>query len=82
MLNTVSEPDGQVTWNAPLTNKLLIDAGYTLHPESWALWPQPIVPWGTYPAVEQSTGVAFRAARHRTRSTAACREHASSSCPT
>ncbi len=25
----------QVTWNAPLTNKLLIDAGYTVHPESW-----------------------------------------------
>ena len=37
----------QATWNAPITNKLLIDAGYTFHPESWALWPQPDPSRGT-----------------------------------
>jgi hypothetical protein len=51
----------QATWNAPVTNKLLIDAGYTMHPESWGSWPQPYLPWGTYPVTEASTGVTFNA---------------------
>jgi Carboxypeptidase regulatory-like domain len=57
----------QVTWNAPLTNKLLIDAGWTYHAESWGFWPQPYLPWGTYGVTELSTGVNFRApaAAHR-----------------
>jgi hypothetical protein len=53
---------GQVTWNAPITNKLLIDAGYTYHPESWGWWPQPNLPWGTYAVTELATGVNFNAA--------------------
>jgi len=51
----------QLTWNAPLTNKLLIDAGWTYHAESWGFWPQPNLPWGTYGVTELSTGVNFRA---------------------
>jgi hypothetical protein len=53
---------GQVTWNAPLTSRLLVDAGYTYHPESWGWWPQPNLPWGTYAVTELSTGVNFNAA--------------------
>jgi hypothetical protein len=53
---------GQVTWNAPLTNKLLIDAGYTVHPESWGWWPQPNLPWGTYAVTDLATGINFNAA--------------------
>jgi hypothetical protein len=53
---------GQVTWNAALTNKLLIDAGYTWHPESWGWWPQPNLPWGTYGVTDLGTGVNFNAA--------------------
>lgn len=51
----------QATWNSTVTNKLLIDAGYTVHPESWAGWPQPYLAWGTYPVTEASTGVNFNA---------------------
>ena len=51
----------QATWNAPITNKLLIDAGYTVHPESWSSWPEPDLPQGTYAKVELSTGVQFGA---------------------
>jgi hypothetical protein len=51
----------QLTWNAPLTNKLLIDAGLTYHAESWGFWPQPNLPWGTYGVTELATGVNFRA---------------------
>ena len=53
---------GQVTYNAPLTARLLIDAGYTYHPESWGWWPQPNLPWGTYAVTELGTGVNFNAA--------------------
>jgi Carboxypeptidase regulatory-like domain len=59
----------QATWNAPITNKFLIDAGITFHPESWSLWPQPDVPWTTYPILELATGTSYRArgsyTRHR-----------------
>ena len=59
----------QATWSAPITNRFLIDAGYTFHPESWSLWPQPDVPWDTYPMLELSTNMAYRArgsyTRHR-----------------
>jgi uncharacterized protein (DUF2141 family) len=51
----------QLTWNAPITNKLLIDAGFTYHAESWGFWPQPYLPQGTYAVTELSTGVNFRA---------------------
>jgi hypothetical protein len=51
----------QVSWNAPITNKLLIDAGFTYHNESWGFWPQPDLPQGTYGVTELSTGVNFRA---------------------
>jgi hypothetical protein len=53
---------GQVTWNAALSDKLLIDAGYTWHPESWGWWPQPNLPWGTYAVTDLSTGINFNAA--------------------
>jgi hypothetical protein len=53
---------GQVTYAAPLTARLLIDAGYTYHPESWGWWPQPNLPWGTYAVTELATGVNFNAA--------------------
>ena len=52
---------GQVTWNSPVTNNILIDAGATFHPESWSLWPQPTVPWDTYAMVEQATNTSFNA---------------------
>jgi hypothetical protein len=60
----------QATWNSTVTNKLLIDAGYTVHPESWAYWPQPYLPVGIYPVTDQSTGINFNArstgyAQHR-----------------
>jgi len=51
----------QFTWNAPVTNRLLIDAGFTYHPEAWGWWPQPSVPWGTYGVTELTTGVNSRA---------------------
>lgn len=51
----------QVTWNSAVTNKLLIDAGYTVHPESWAYWPQPYLPSGIYPVTDQATGINFNA---------------------
>jgi hypothetical protein len=50
----------QLTWNAPLTNKILIDAGFTYHAESWGFWPQPYLPQGVYAVTELSTGVNFR----------------------
>jgi hypothetical protein len=53
---------GQVTWNAALSNKLLIDAGYTVHPESWGWWPEPNLPWGTYAVTDLATGINFNAA--------------------
>jgi hypothetical protein len=57
----ITEPNGlyQGTWSAPITNKLLIEAGYTLHPESFSSWTQPDVPYGTIPLSEQTTGVTF-----------------------
>jgi carboxypeptidase family protein len=50
----------QLTWNAPITNRLLIDAGFTYHAESWGFWPQPDLPAGTYAVTELTTGVNFR----------------------
>ena len=50
----------QLTWNAPITNRLLIDAGWTYHAESWGFWPQPYLPAGIIAATELSTGVNFR----------------------
>jgi hypothetical protein len=42
-----------------------------MHPESWSVWPQRYLPWGTYGATELSTGINFRArasyTQHRTR---------------
>jgi hypothetical protein len=51
----------QMTWNAPVTNKLLIDAGYTYHPESWSSWPEPDLPWGTYARTDSLLGTSFGA---------------------
>jgi len=51
----------QVTWNAPITNRLLIDAGYTYHPESWSSWPEPDLPWGTYARTDSLLGTSFGA---------------------
>jgi hypothetical protein len=73
ILKTYPNVMSQVTWNAPLTNKLLIDAGWTYHPESWGGWPQDHVPYGTAGMTELSTGVIFRGGpfyyQHRTRQT-------------
>jgi hypothetical protein len=57
----------QATWSAPITNRLLIDAGVTFHPESWSLWPQPDVAWDTYPMVELSTNTSYAARTSYTR---------------
>ena len=51
----------QVTWNSPVTNRLLIDAGYTYHPESWSSWPEPDLPWGTYARTDSLAGTSFGA---------------------
>jgi hypothetical protein len=51
----------QVTWNSPVTNKVLIDAGYTVHNESWSEWPEKNLPWGLFGITELSTGVVFNA---------------------
>jgi hypothetical protein len=61
---------GQVTWNSPITNRLLLEAGYTTHPESWGRWPQPYLPFGIFGVTESSTGITFNAGsnytQHRT----------------
>ena len=57
----------QATWSAPVTNKFLIDAGTTIHPESWSLWPQPGIPWNTYPVVELTTNTSMVARTSYTR---------------
>lgn len=50
-----------VTWNAPVTQRVLIDAGYTVHNESWSIWPEPNIPWGVSSVTELSTGITFNA---------------------
>jgi hypothetical protein len=57
----ISEPNGlyQTTWTAPLTGKLLFEAGFTAHPESFSIWTQPDIKYGTIPLTEQTTGVNF-----------------------
>jgi hypothetical protein len=57
----------QVTWSAPVTNRFLLDAGTTVHPESWSLWPQPDIPWYTYPVVELTTNISMVARTSYTR---------------
>ena len=54
---TSRSTDGGLAWNAPVTNKLLIDAGYTYHPESWSSWPEPDLPWGTYARTDSLAGM-------------------------
>jgi hypothetical protein len=61
VLRTYPNTMVQATWNAPLTHKYLIDAGLTIHQESWSLWPQPEIPWNTYPVLELSTNTQIRA---------------------
>jgi hypothetical protein len=67
VLKTYPNLLAQVTWNAPVTNKFLLDAGTTIHPESWSLWPQPGIPWDTFPVVEQTTNTSMVARTSYTR---------------
>jgi hypothetical protein len=67
VLRTYPNLLAQITWSAPVTNKFLIDAGTTIHPESWSLWPQPTIPWNTYPVLELSTNTQMVARTSYTR---------------
>jgi len=53
----------QATWNAPVTNRLLVDVGATVYDETWTLWPSidPVVAPTTTSATELSSGIIFRA---------------------
>ncbi|HWW84048.1 MAG TPA: carboxypeptidase regulatory-like domain-containing protein [Vicinamibacterales bacterium] len=58
-----SDPNivSQITWNAPVTNKILIDAGYTVHNESWSIWPERDLPPNVPGVTELATGITFNA---------------------
>jgi hypothetical protein len=49
----------QVTWNAPLTNKLLVEAGIGRADGSWPIYRQPEVTKDDVSIVEQTTGVRY-----------------------
>ena len=49
----------QVTWNAPLTNKLLLEAGAGRADGSWPIYRQPEVTRDDVSIVEQSTGMRY-----------------------
>jgi hypothetical protein len=51
----------QIKWNAPVTNRLLFEAGFTYHPETYIGGLEPGVSPTTYPVVDLNTNVAFRA---------------------
>ena len=58
-------PFASATWSAPMTNRLLLEAGYSYRPEKW-YYPRYPEPYGqptlSMPGVvEQSTGLAYRA---------------------
>jgi len=61
ILRTPPNLMAQLTWASPITNRLLLDVGWTTHPERWTVYPQPWLAWGTWPANELSTGINFRA---------------------
>src|SRR5206468_9680571 len=56
-------PDGmfQLTYSAPLTNKLLLDAGFTFHPETHTNAPEPWIQFGTASLTDATTGITYRA---------------------
>jgi hypothetical protein len=49
----------QVTWNSPLTNKLLLEAGVGRADGSWPIYRQPEVTRDDVSIVEQSTGMRY-----------------------
>jgi hypothetical protein len=49
----------QVTWNAPVTNKLLFEAGAARADGSWPIYRQPEVTRDTVSIFEQSTGMRY-----------------------
>src|SRR5262245_14314798 len=49
----------QVTWNAPITNKLLFEAGIGRADGSWPIYRQPEVTLDDVSIVEQTTGVRY-----------------------
>jgi hypothetical protein len=51
-------------WNSTVTNRLLIDTGIAVHPESWSMWAGPTVKDSSIAGViDLATGVAFRGAQ-------------------
>ena len=56
-------PDGmfQLTYSAPLTNRWLLDSGFTFHPEAHSNAPQDEVTFGTASITESTTGITYRA---------------------
>jgi hypothetical protein len=52
---------GQVTWTSPLTNRLLIEAGYSIFVHNWTSLAQPGVAPTTYAFTDAATGWRFRA---------------------
>ena len=52
----------QVTWNAPVTNKLLFEAGIGRADGSWPIYRQPEVTKDDVSIVEQTTGVRYNSA--------------------
>ena len=51
----------QITWNAPLSNKVLVDAGLTYHSCHWDNFAQPEVRPTDISILEQSTGFRYNA---------------------
>jgi hypothetical protein len=49
----------QMTWNAPVTNRLLFDAGISRADGSWPTYRQPEVTYDDISILEQSTGVRY-----------------------
>jgi hypothetical protein len=49
----------QMTWNAPITNKLLFEAGASRADGSWPTYRQPEVSFNDISILEQSTGVRY-----------------------
>ena len=51
-------PNGmfQITYSAPLTNRLLLDGGFTAHPEAHSNAPQNYIQFGTASLTESTTG--------------------------
>src|SRR5262249_45839789 len=59
----VGEPNAlfQASWISTISNKLLLEAGLSVHPEKISHQREPGITPDTYAAVELSTGINFRA---------------------